>query len=988
MSVENVSGFTGSYNGFNSSGVVTNAEQIDGEILMIKKFDKDGFSTEYVCVQSASFNGDSTAQNNGTDLSGKLYVTRSFSGVAHDGVGSNQAKTGTGGFTGSYIPGGNAQNYEDGQVVVSTGKYFSGTAAGGDISGSGFIMLNAKSTDQFTPYIDIIERTGSFVYSMELKARLGDLSGLSSALVGSDPGFGLFSENVFLTGKITATSGEIAGWGLVGNKITSSNGSVELDSTGPGRISLGGTPPTDTTGDGAFLSGSGEFYVGKNNGERLHFNPTGNGLVVSSSNLSLDIGGLVIQGTDSADPTNNKILVGDATGLNSGGDGIFMDGDGKFRAGSATGHRLEFDEVNMVVSSSTFFLGSKGTNNTYISSSGNNLEISGSNFALTNGNITASNVDLSGKITATTGQIGGWTIHSDKIFTGTDENTANYTSTAGRLILSSSGALHAKEFYIDKDGNAAFKGDISAATGTIGNSIQIGSGESVFKADSNGIYLGSETFSSAEFRVNPEGELTATSATITGGLLNVGNLANADDVGDTSTGFRVDANGNALIKQGGANADYIRFASGSLDIKTSDTFILDAIDGNNKGIKIDSSIPSIIIQSGSGATQGKITLTSAPGAGVDNTTAAALVVSQSGQPIFSVGGEDFSFTSTQNLIVNSFPVEQEDALAPGDSAADFSIPATQNSFENSSDTNTNTAGGGAPTVKVANLLVSSQMSASRFRAGKSLYLKNTADEASSRTTFNVSVLDQRASGSATNSPAVAGFDIKRNYDTFTVNDQIPQAVVFSSVISSSLEVNPPRFVPNGAPSGSAIFHFQSLLREGSAGGPTFYDGKKCVVRIDSDVYQSGAPENEFVFIEGRAASGSYTTPTTIWQIQSDGHFVTRGNVTGFGANADFNTVSDKRFKKDVHTISGSMDKILQLRPTEFTWIEQEKQDVGFIAQEVEEIIPEIINTTRGMIEDEKETEEMKTISYQKFVPYLVDTIQQLNKRIEELEKNK
>jgi hypothetical protein len=453
-------------------------------------------------------------------------------------------------------------------------------------------------------------------------------------------------------------------------------------------------------------------------------------------------------------------------------------------------------------------------------------------------------------------------------------------------------------------------------------------------------------------------------------------------------GFFLTSSGDFRVGEAPSGDNFIKFETGSLDIKTSDTFTLDAIDGNNKGIKIDSSIPSIIIQSGSGATQGKITLTSAPGAGVDNTTAAALVVSQSGQPIFSVGGEDFSFTSTQNLIVNSFPVEQEDALAPGDSAADFSIPATQNSFENSSDTNTNTAGGGAPTVKVANLLVSSQMSASRFRAGKSLYLKNTADEASSRTTFNVSVLDQRASGSATNSPAVAGFDIKRNYDTFTVNDQIPQAVVFSSVISSSLEVNPPRFVPNGAPSGSAIFHFQSLLREGSAGGPIFQDGKKCVVRIDSDVYNSGAPENEFVFIEGRAASGSYTTPTTIWQIQSDGHFVTRGNVTAFGVNADFNTVSDKRFKKDVHTISGSMDKILQLRPTEFTWIEQEKQDVGFIAQEVEEIIPEIINTTRGMIEDEKETEEMKTISYPKFIPYLVDTIQQLTKRIEELEKNK
>ena len=39
-----------------------------------------------------------------------------------------------------------------------------------------------------------------------------------------------------------------------------------------------------------------------------------------------------------------------------------------------------------------------------------------------------------------------------------------------------------------------------------------------------------------------------------------------------------------------------------------------------------------------------------------------------------------------------------------------------------------------------------------------------------------------------------------------------------------------------------------------------------------------------------------------------------------------------------------------------------------------------------MIEEGKETQEVKTISYPKLVPYLVDTIQVLTKRIEELEK--
>ena len=61
------------------------------------------------------------------------------------------------------------------------------------------------------------------------------------------------------------------------------------------------------------------------------------------------------------------------------------------------------------------------------------------------------------------------------------------------------------------------------------------------------------------------------------------------------------------------------------------------------------------------------------------------------------------------------------------------------------------------------------------------------------------------------------------------------------------------------------------------------------------------------------------------------------------------------------------------------------RDSGFIAQEVEQVIPEVVETSKGFI-NVGEEQEMKTISYPKLVPYLVDTIQQLTKRIEELEK--
>ena len=63
-----------------------------------------------------------------------------------------------------------------------------------------------------------------------------------------------------------------------------------------------------------------------------------------------------------------------------------------------------------------------------------------------------------------------------------------------------------------------------------------------------------------------------------------------------------------------------------------------------------------------------------------------------------------------------------------------------------------------------------------------------------------------------------------------------------------------------------------------------------------------------------------------------------------------------------------------------------QSDVGVIAQEVEEIIPEVVEKSRGFMNDDSQIEDMKTISYPKLIPYLVDTIQVMDKRIKELEK--
>ena len=80
--------------------------------------------------------------------------------------------------------------------------------------------------------------------------------------------------------------------------------------------------------------------------------------------------------------------------------------------------------------------------------------------------------------------------------------------------------------------------------------------------------------------------------------------------------------------------------------------------------------------------------------------------------------------------------------------------------------------------------------------------------------------------------------------------------------------------------------------------------------------------------------------------------VTVGNGTGvvlpnnstYGtvkANA-FITYSDETLKHDIATLENPLDKVLSMRGVSYTWNSDSKADIGFIAQEIQEIVPEVV----------------------------------------------
>ena len=108
------------------------------------------------------------------------------------------------------------------------------------------------------------------------------------------------------------------------------------------------------------------------------------------------------------------------------------------------------------------------------------------------------------------------------------------------------------------------------------------------------------------------------------------------------------------------------------------------------------------------------------------------------------------------------------------------------------------------------------------------------------------------------------------------------------------------------------------------------------------------------------------------------------------ANNSYGSLSDVRFKTNIVDLKDdSLDKILQLRPVSFNWKEEYGKDsdkymVGYIAQEVEKVLPNIVDTHDHSGNDGLKDE--KSINHPHLIPYLVKSIQQLSAKIDKLEK--
>ena len=98
--------------------------------------------------------------------------------------------------------------------------------------------------------------------------------------------------------------------------------------------------------------------------------------------------------------------------------------------------------------------------------------------------------------------------------------------------------------------------------------------------------------------------------------------------------------------------------------------------------------------------------------------------------------------------------------------------------------------------------------------------------------------------------------------------------------------------------------------------------------------------------------------------------------TGTLSATQFTSLSDANKKKNIRPIENALEITKKLEGVRFDWIDSDAPSIGVIAQQVEKVLPELVEDIDGI----------KSVSYGNIVGVLIEAIKEQQVRIEELER--
>ena len=181
----------------------------------------------------------------------------------------------------------------------------------------------------------------------------------------------------------------------------------------------------------------------------------------------------------------------------------------------------------------------------------------------------------------------------------------------------------------------------------------------------------------------------------------------------------------------------------------------------------------------------------------------------------------------------------------------------------------------------------------------------------------------------------------------------------SGAIARFTAINP-HVIIESSTAGAAVLHLKPNTTGTKSGHFKVTAGNGYNFRWSNDA--AGASEVSYMTLDTSTTGG--------------GDLTVKGDVIAYGSP------SDRKYKENIKPIESALDKAMQLQGVTFDWKEADsildiKEDIGFIAQDVEKVLPELVRDSgKGNL----------SLRYQGITPILLEAIKELKAEIEELKK--
>ena len=216
--------------------------------------------------------------------------------------------------------------------------------------------------------------------------------------------------------------------------------------------------------------------------------------------------------------------------------------------------------------------------------------------------------------------------------------------------------------------------------------------------------------------------------------------------------------------------------------------------------------------------------------------------------------------------------------------------------------------------------------------------------------------------------ATAAAQIAAYVDGTPGSNDMPGRLVFSTTADgASSPTERMRIINSGA-----VLVNDTALRD--------FTGQSFQVSGYSMFYQTSSTTSASVFTH----TGSSTQ--TVCSFRQGNPAATVGSITvSGGTSTAYNTSSDYRLKENITAVTDSIARLLQLKPSRFNFIADPDRTVdGFIAHEVQSVVPEAITGEKDAVDDEGNPI-YQGIDQSKLVPLLTAALQEAIAKIESLE---